>query len=251
MKNEMIKLDRLNLVGEMAASIGHEVRNPLTTVRGFLQIIQNKNEHSGLHAHLDIMIGELDRANTIISDYLSLAKSRVTNLKLGNLNDIIKALFPLIRADGLRDNHDVKLELSDIPDTMIDENDIRQLILNLVRNAMEAKKSKGIINIKTYLDNDKITMAVQDNGPGIPIEIYRRIGTPFLTTKENGTGLGLPVCYRIAQRHDAKITVETSDAGTTFYVQFERPLITVRGCRETSQELRPALGGRWEEVISP
>jgi signal transduction histidine kinase len=96
--------------------------------------------------------------------------------------------------------------------------------LNLVCNAHEAIPSGGTITIRTYFNNGIIVLAVQDNGSGIPEEVLSKLGTPFITTKESGTGLGLAVCYRIAERHGAEIVVETSSAGTTVSVKFRSVL---------------------------
>lgn len=104
---------------------------------------------------------------------------------------------------------------------MLDEKEIRQLILNLVRNGLEAMPPKKRLKIKTYTEGDEVVLAVQDEGSGIPDELLAKLGTPFFTTKEKGTGLGLAVCYSIANRHKATIIPETGPKGTTFYVRFK------------------------------
>jgi two-component system, sporulation sensor kinase E len=219
-EKQIARLDQLNIIGEMAAGIAHEVRNPMTTVRGFLQMLAKK-EHDSPHASFySIMIEELDRANGIISEFLSLAKNKAVNLKYANLNDIITAILPLLKADATVSNKDIVLELSEIPDLFIDEKEIRQIILNMVRNGLEAMKEKGEVRIRTYCEDNLVIMAIADQGPGIKAEILENIGIPFQTTKDNGTGLGLPVCYSIAARHNAKISVETGPDGTEFFVKF-------------------------------
>jgi nitrogen-specific signal transduction histidine kinase len=186
---QLARLDRLNLVGEMAASIGHEIRNPLTTVRGYLQLFQRKEQYADHKEQFGIMIEELDRANAIITEYLSLAKNKTVELKLGNVNSILTVLYPLLQADAYCYGHDIRLEKGTIPDILLDEKEIRQLVLNLVRNGHEAMLSGGTVTIKTYFDNDKVIVAFQDTGPGMLDEVLSKLGTPFLTTKENGTGL--------------------------------------------------------------
>lgn len=217
---ELQRLDRLNTVGEMAAAIGHEVRNPLTTVRGYLQIFQRKAEIDKYREQFAIMIEELDRANAIITDFLSLAKNRAIELKLYNLNDVISALQPLLQAEALRTGHKLKINLRAIPNFCMDEKEIRQLLLNLARNGFEAMEPGKTLVIETGVDSDGAVLSISDNGPGISPEILDKLGTPFLTTKATGTGLGLAVCYRIADRHNARITVETSCSGTKFTVSF-------------------------------
>lgn len=217
----MQRLDRLNLVGEMAASIAHEVRNPMTTVRGYLQMFQRRAEFVQYGEQLTTMIEELDRANAIISEFLSLAKNKAIDRKRGNLNTIIRSLFPLIEADALRMGHDAVFRSGDIPDNEFDPQQVRQLILNLTRNGLEAMQAGGRLTIRTYLSSQGVVIEVQDTGPGIPDDILQQLGTPFVTTKETGTGLGLPVCFRIAERHSAKINVQqSSPQGTIVCVAF-------------------------------
>lgn len=220
-QSEMVRFERLNLVAEMAAAISHEVRNPMTTVRGFLQILQAKEHDPVNQEYFQLMIEELDRANTIITEFLSLGKNKSVNFVRLNLNDVVMALAPLIEADALRQDKNLKFELSPIPELILDEKEIRQILLNLTRNGLEAMQSGGLLRIKTFVQNTKVILAVEDQGSGIPGAVLEKLGTPFLTTKENGTGLGLATCFSIASRHQANIHIETGNAGTTFFVEFD------------------------------
>ena len=213
---ELERLDRLNLIGEMAAGIGHEVRNPMTTVRGYLQFFQRRPAFASHGEQLATVIDEIDRANSIITEFLSLAKNKPTQQTPGNINNVVDQLFPLIQADAFRLGHDAAMTLGDLPDSVFDGQEIRQLILNLARNGLEAMPPGGHLTITTDCDDTGITLAVKDNGPGIPPDVLEQLGKPFVTTKETGTGLGLPICYRIAERHGAELKVDTSPAGTTF-----------------------------------
>ena len=221
-EKEMARLDRLNLVGQMAAGIGHEVRNPMTTVRGFLQLLGDKEEFKQSKDYFELMIEELDRANSIITEFLSLAKNKAVDLKPFNLNKLIENLLPLIQADAMLNDKEIKMELQDTVVLPLDEKEIRQLILNLVRNGLEAMSGSGKLTIKTFMDGEEAVLAVEDEGSGIKTEDLEKIGTPFFTTKENGTGLGLPTCYSIAARHNAVIHIDTGLSGTTFFVQFKQ-----------------------------
>lgn len=223
MEEEMAKLDRLNMIGQMAAGISHEFRNPITTVRGFIQMLSGRRELAGIKEYFDIMLEEIDRANSIISEFLTLSKNKVLNLQKKNINVCIKRLFPMIQAGAFNDDKYVKLELAEVPDICMDEGEIRQLVLNLVRNALEASPSGGTVTIGTYRDNGQVVLAIKDEGKGIPSDILDKLGTPFFTTKENGTGMGLVVCYRIVERHKANISIDTGPAGTSFYVRFDVP----------------------------
>jgi signal transduction histidine kinase len=219
----MARLDRLNIIGEMAASIAHEVRNPMTTVRGFLQYLGNKEQFKDSKEHFTLMIDELDRANHIITEFLSLAKNKTMNFQNTNLNKVITEILPLIQADALRYSCQVETSLDVIPIIVLDENSIRQLILNIVRNAIEAMPQGGTISISTVYWEQKVLLFIKDQGIGIPSELLDELGTPFVTTKESGTGLGLAVCYRIAQRHGATISVESKPRqGTIFTIGFKQ-----------------------------
>ena len=223
LEKEISRLDRLAVVGEMAASIGHEVRNPMTTVRGFLQLFQKKPEFASYDGHLQLMIEELDRANSIITEFLSLARNKAVVKIPSDLNDIIYTMFPLLYTDALRAGHEIVLELGQIPLLDLDRQEIRQCILNLVRNSLEAMTDKGKVTIRTYFEGGRTFLAIADQGPGIPLEHRDKIGTPFFTTKDTGTGLGLAVCYSIAARHNAELSWRTGSGGTTFFLSFKAP----------------------------
>ncbi|MFX4263350.1 MEDS domain-containing protein [Pelotomaculum propionicicum] len=223
-QEEMARLDRLNLIGEMAAGIGHEVRNPMTTIKGFLQLLSEKDRYLQDREFLDLMIDELDRANSIISEFLSLAKNKNVDIKKRNLNKILNSILPLIQADGQVKDKYINLETQVVSDLLLDEKEIRQLVLNLVRNGLEAMSPGGKMEIRTYSEEDEVVLTVKDSGKGIEPEILEKIGIPFYTTKENGTGLGLAVCYSIASRHNAKIDIKTGTEGTTFSVRFKKTI---------------------------
>lgn len=220
MEKEMARLDRLNIVGEMAAGISHEVRNPMTTVRGFLQLLREKQDCAGYTEYFELMIEELDRANSIISEFLSIGRNKPPTLKQKNINHIVTALLPLMQADAARYDKNVSADLSKVPELLICEEEIRQVILNLARNGLEAMPRGGYLTIKTLNEGNEVVLAVQDQGPGIEQHLLEKLGTPFFTTKEQGTGLGLAVCYGIAARHNASIDVQTGSTGTTFFVRF-------------------------------
>lgn len=219
-ENEMARLDRLNLIGETAAGIAHEIRNPMTTVRGFLQMLASRGESAKNKEYFDLMIEELDRANAIISEFLSLSKNQPLELKKCNINTLLEALFPLIQADAFNTKKDVQMELAEIPDLELDEREIRQMVLNLARNGLDAMLSGGTLTLRTCQNDEDIVLVVQDQGTGIEPEVLKKLGTPFFTTKEKGTGLGLAVCFGIAQKHKARIHIDTGEEGTQFTIHF-------------------------------
>ncbi|MEW6182881.1 MAG: PAS domain S-box protein [Bacillota bacterium] len=224
-EKEIARLDRLILAAEMAAAMAHEIRNPLSSVKGFLQLagIREEGQCTWYRNYSALMIEELDRVNSIIREFLCLTRDNPGNKSAHNLNSSVETLYPLIESDAAAAGKAIKKELGEIPDLLLNENDMRQIILNLARNGLEAMNPGGLLTIRTYVEGKAVVLAVEDQGPGIEDAVLDKLGTPFLTTKKEGTGLGLPVCYSIAYRHDARIKVDTSSKGTVFYVKFEAP----------------------------
>lgn len=219
-REQIARLENLNLIGQMAASIAHEVRNPMTSLKGFLQLFQTQDRYREDYELMDLMLEELDQVNEIITSFLSLAQKNYVDVKPQDLNESVTNLLPMITADALENDIDVRIELGRIPAIMIDKGEIRQMLLNLARNSIEAMPQGGRLTIGTYEDAKTVNLVIADEGQGIPPEIVEMIGTPFLTTKKNGSGLGMAVCYSIAERYDARITFETSPKGTSFKVSF-------------------------------
>lgn len=222
-EREIAKLERLHVIGQLAGGLGHEVRNPMTTVRGFLQLLQNKEDLQPYRDYFDLMIEELDRTNLIINEFLKLTKSKQGEFRRQNLNELINNIFPLLQSDAFNQSKQCIFEPGDVLDLDMDANEITQLILNLVRNGLEAMSQDGCLTIKTYMDGNETVLSFKDQGTGIDQDSLGKLGTPFFTTKENGTGLGLPMCYNIADRHSARIEIETGSSGTTFFVRFPHP----------------------------
>ena len=218
---DVSRLDRLNTVGQMAANVAHEIRNPLTTVKGYLQFFQRKPNFASYKDQFTLVISELDRANLIIKEYLSLCKNKSRDLVSTQLSSIVQEVYPLLEADANATSKHIYYKYEATPEIHLDEKEIRQLLLNLVRNGLEAMEPGGTITLRTYCENSGVILTVQDQGKGIPQQILDNIGKPFLTTKEEGTGLGLAVVYRIVNDHRASIHVESGTKGTTFKIVFK------------------------------
>ena len=141
-------------------------------------------------------------------------------MNAGFLNEVAEEIFPMLNAYALYEDKQLKLDLEPGCRVMMDEKEIRQLIINLVRNGLDAMGPGGIVTVTTRLKGPKILFQVADQGTGIPEEILDKLGTPFVTTKKKGTGLGLAVCHAIVNRHDATIEVDSGKEGTTFSICF-------------------------------
>lgn len=220
-EEELKRLSNLDLIGQMAAGISHEIRNPMTTVRGFLQLLKKEGEYEKHNGLFKLLIEELDRANSIITEFLSIGNTKTSDLQMYDLNSIIHDIAPLIEIDTFNQKKYVHFDLNDVPELLLNRNEIRQLIINLYRNGLDAMSKGQALTIHTYKEDENcIVLAVQDQGEGISPEIAEKIGTPFYTTKDHGTGLGLGICYAIAARHQAQIEMQTGPKGTTFLVRF-------------------------------
>ena len=214
--------DQLKIVAEMAAGVAHEVRNPMTTIKGFLQLM---NQDEALKKYNDIfqlMIDEVNRVNEIITNFLDLAKERPNKLEDINLNDIISTLYPLLETRAIKEGKFIELELGSIPQLNLDKNEIRQLLLNLINNALDAMEKGKSVSIITLDEKEHVNLSIKDEGCGIAQEMIEKISVPFVTTKSNGTGLGLPICFSIAKRNNAEISFTSSSNGTTFNIRFRK-----------------------------
>ncbi len=220
-RKELNHVERLSLVGQMAAGITHEIRNPMAVVRGFLQLMREKSP-SSLDHYYRIVMEELDRANSIINDFLSLAQNRAVKMELCSLHDIIHELTPLLWADANLRGQSIEVKLDDeVPELLLNQKEIKQLILNLGRNGMEAMDEKGQLILETKCIADGVELYVKDTGAGISPAQQERLFEPFFTTKSQGTGLGLSLCLSIMERHSGKISVDSVEGeGTTFTVFF-------------------------------
>jgi PAS domain S-box-containing protein len=224
-EKEMARLDRLNMVGQMAASLGHEIRNPMTVVRGFIQLLSEQKCYAKDKNYFELMMEELDRANGILSEYLGMARDKIVELQPQYLDQVVKAIYPMLEADANYREMNIELDLGKPPMPLIDQKEIRQVILNLGRNGLEAMSSGGTLTIGTTVEGNDVVLFVKDEGPGMDPGIMDKLGTPFLTTKLNGSGLGLAVCYSIAARHNARLEFETSPQGTIIKMCFPQQKI--------------------------
>lgn len=220
-RTELDHVERLTLVGQMAAGITHEIRNPMAVIRGFLQLMREKSP-SELGSYYQIVLEELDRANGIITDFLSLAQSRVSEKEELTLDAVIEEVCPLLWADAnLRGQSvEVKLGRDQVP-LRLNVREIKQVVLNLGRNAMEAMETKGVLTLETRQAGERVELLVKDTGAGMPAEVKEKLFMPFYTTKPQGTGLGLSLCLSIIERHGGMIHVDSAvGEGTVFTISF-------------------------------
>lgn len=211
------KSDKLKIVGELAAGVAHEIRNPLTSIRGFVQLLKLKQLKED---YLDIMLSELDRIEFIISEFLVLAKPQVVNFQPRKIQPIIEHTIKLIETQAIIQNVQIHKAIDEnIPEVQCEENQIKQVIVNILKNAVESMPNGGNITIEASRENNNYALIkIADEGCGIPQNRLKKIGEPFYTTKEKGTGLGLMVSYRIIESHGGSIRVESEEGKGTIFI---------------------------------
>jgi two-component system, sporulation sensor kinase B len=209
LKKEIQRAEKLNTLGELAASIAHEVRNPLTVVKGFLQLMQQEEKGKN-YDYLSLVLSELGRAESIINDYLNFAKPQFEKLEefplVDMLSEVKMLLEPLAAKQGVQivsnyDSSDFHL--------MTDRNQLKQALVNLIKNAIEATPEGGIVAIAYNLKDRHAYISISDTGKGMDHEQLSRIGTLFYTTKDKGTGLGTSVSLRIIETMNGKVSYKS------------------------------------------
>ncbi|MEH7382338.1 PAS domain S-box protein [Bacillus sp. JJ1533] len=218
----MIKSEKLSIAGQLAAGIAHEIRNPLTAIKGFLQLFND--EFHEKQNYFDIIFSELNRIELILSELLLLAKPSEIKFKNKDIRTILRDVVTLLETQAILQNIQINIEYEN-EDSIItcDENQIKQVFINLIKNSIDAMENGGTIIIRTMVSDDFIYIFFIDDGCGIPESILNRIGEPFYTTKEKGTGLGLMVSYNIIENHNGEIKVDSKEnEGTTFEIKLPR-----------------------------
>ncbi len=222
MEAEVKKKEKWAFIGELSASIAHELRNPLAALKGSVEMLREKKV-SEEHADqlMEIALSEMDRLNGIITDFLLYARPQEIRMELFDLNQSLKNIITLLRGSE-RFNEDIEI-ISNLDGELImsgDDKKLQQVFWNLCLNAVDAIPNKGRINIFTGKKENNIEIIVEDTGSGIDIEDIDSVFYPFFTTKEKGTGLGLAIAHKIVEEHNGKITVESPGGGlgSTFKV---------------------------------
>ena len=212
------KSEKLAVVGQMAAAVAHEIRNPLTPIKGFMQLLNAEKEINPVY--LSIVLDELQRLEVIISEFLTMAKPHAEKTCLVQINRLVGQVVQLLQAQALMKNQKIKfISNESIPSIIGDPNSLKQVFMNIIQNALDALSDKGRIEVKICDNELGVIIQIIDNGCGIPEERLLKLGEPFYSTKEKGTGLGLMTSYRIIESHHGKIKVESEEGqGTTVTV---------------------------------
>ena len=210
-RKQLVRAEKLKLISELAASVAHEVRNPLTVVRGFIQLMREDGNVTS-REYMELVLSELDRAEYIISDYLSLAKPQAeTSGKVG-MAVTVTDVTALISSYAVI--HKVEIQVNTEAGLYVCGNDVRikQALLNLIKNAIESMPHGGILEIEARRSMDYVVIAIKDQGEGMTAAQIEKVGFPFYSTKEKGTGLGLMITSRIVEAMGGRLEFQ-SEAG--------------------------------------
>ncbi|CCQ92897.1 putative Histidine kinase [[Clostridium] ultunense Esp] len=214
-EEEIRNLDKLSMVGQLAAGIAHEIRNPLTSLKGFLQLMEEGGETK---EYIPIMLAELERINLVTSELLLLSKPQMVQYRKQDIVVLLSEVISLLRTEGNLKGIEISLKtLSSVEPMYCEANQLKQVFINLIKNAIDATPHGGNIHIIVEMANqDMIRISIRDEGVGIAPELLSRLGKPFYTTKEKGTGLGLTVCFQIVRAHRGELQFESEPGkGTT------------------------------------
>ena len=212
--------DKLAAVGQLAAGVAHEIRNPLTSMKGYAEFLQLDEEDPQRLEFIDIILDEIERVNNIVEEFMLLAKPKVVELEEKNIIPVLKNILSLLEFEARKRNVNLHLDVEqEIVQIECDENRLKQVFLNFIKNGIEAMPSGGDLFVKAEVRNNNIEISIQDTGVGIPPETLKKIGEPFYTTKKNGNGLGLMVSFKIIESHNGKVYIESEqNKGTTFKI---------------------------------
>ena len=226
LNEEVARHKRLAALGKLSAGIAHEIRNPLSSIRGLAQFVYNSfSKTDERKEDLNAIIQEVDRLNKLVVQVLDFAKLKKPNLTRFSLNDLIRKIIELFKLETKDKQIEFSLELSpDISKIQADEDQVRQILMNVIINAIQAIPKKGEIKIKTektlLKGESAIKLIIEDSGIGIPEKDFTQIFDPFFSTKDKGSGLGLSIVYKLIEAHQGEIKVESKEAKGTKFVIF-------------------------------
>ncbi|RXI96714.1 PAS domain-containing sensor histidine kinase [Anaerobacillus alkaliphilus] len=217
----ILRSEKLALIGELAAGVAHEIRNPLTSLRGYTEFLKDETSEEEKQQYFDILLDEIERIDFIVSEFMLLAKPKVLKFNSKNINAVLTQTITFLKTEAKFKKVSIHtdLELDELI-VQCDENQLKQVFLNLIKNAIEAMPNGGELTIRSKRKDNYVVIEFQDQGVGIPKEKLEKLGEPFFSTKESGNGLGLMVCFKIVADHKGTVKVESEvNVGTKFIIE--------------------------------
>lgn len=224
MQYQLRKTDQLHIMSELAASVAHEVRNPLTVVRGFIQLFnENKQIPDGVRPYIALISTEINRTQEIIENFLLFAKPKLERIEEVSVADHIQHIIDLMYSYAILQNVHLKVFITNTPYIKTDPDKFSQVLINIIKNGIEAMPNGGELEIHVKEVNGTVVVAINDQGTGMTKEEIKRLGEPFYSTKTKGTGIGLMVSYRLIEKMNGQIEVKSKKGiGTQFIIKFPK-----------------------------
>ncbi|WJE23286.1 PAS domain S-box protein [Bacillus cereus] len=222
------KSEKLAVVGQLSTAIAHEIKNPLTAMKGFMQLLKSMENKNTEH-YIDIVLAEVERIDSITNEFMTLAKPEALEIKTNDLNVLMKQIVMLLEPQAIMNCIQITTEFtSDTSFILCEGNQLKQAFINVLKNAIEATPMGGeiLIQIEYAPDKKQVNIQFTDYGCGIEKERLPYLGEPFYSIKENGIGLGLMICYKIIEKHQGKILIE-SEVGKGTTVNISLPISTL------------------------
>ena len=221
-EEQLRRADRLSALGELSAGMAHEIRNPLGSIKGAVEILKDDyTPDDAKYEFIQILLKETDRLNRIVPEFLGFSRPKQPEFQQADLNEAIESVLTLTMQEARKSGVRVEKKLDpSIGKRSLDAGMLKQAFLNLVLNAIQAMPAGGLLTVESRLQSDAIEVTIRDTGAGISEENRKKLFSPFFTTKKSGTGLGLAITYRIIENHRGKIYVtSTPGKGTVFTVK--------------------------------
>ena len=218
---QLLQAEKLSSLGELSAGIVHEVRNPLAAIKGAVEILEDElAEDSPRREFAELAKKEVERLDKLVGEFLRFARPATLSIKSNNLNKIVESVISLIENQAVSQSVLIEKDLqNNLPGVLADNEQIKQVLLNLAINSLQAVPVGGKIIFRTFANDDFGIVEIEDNGGGINNKILAKIFDPFFTTKEKGVGLGLSIAHKISTQHGGKLTVKSEEYHTTFSLQ--------------------------------
>ncbi|EJR41908.1 PAS domain S-box protein [Bacillus mycoides] len=222
------KSEKLAVVGQLATAMAHEINNPLTAMKGFMQLLKS-TENENNQGYINIVSSEIERIESITNEFMAVAKPQVVKIQPNDIGVLMDQVLTLLQPQAMMNNIQIRIDFTpDIPLIPCEGNQLKQVFVNILKNAIESMPTGGEILIQfDKLDNNQIRIRFIDQGCGIPKERIPYLGEPFYSIKEEGIGLGLMVCYKIIETHQGKVFIE-SDVNKGTIVEVTLPICTLQ-----------------------
>jgi two-component system sensor histidine kinase HydH len=223
LEEKVRRSEKLAAIGELAAGVAHEIRNPLSSIRGFAQFLRHAlRDKPQDQQYAETMVTEVDRINNVVTDLLTFARPMEAELAPTDVTELVEHSLRLVEADAKSHGVEIQMNISDLSKVKLDANQMTQALLNLLLNALQEVKPKGRIEIGAELkvQDSCLHLWVEDDGTGIAKDQKEKIFEPFFTTRKKGTGLGLPIVHKIIENHNGEIRVQSPLGGKKYGSRF-------------------------------